>query len=569
MRSARRPSALGCVIIIICVVLSVLIEGADAQNDTFTQNGSWSCQYPIVVPPSQYTCPTVLFPKAFGIAPNVTFVNTSTSGGGRGVKFTVTAEGFTPIVDRPEPPCTNKMVGRPGHGGRVTCVPFGGAFPAGGASGDWIAVGPPLVNATVTPKYLVLTIIYAPPGMHGPKGTGTITYQQGSSVGTTTSASTSFKQAYTVSASADAGFFGSGGSNELTVGYSRSVTDKQSLDIKVSQTGGLKGQGSDMENGVDNDNDAIYLALSPKVNLQLAPSLVQWTFASPKDFVVTHVFVAWLKNPSLFQTEAPSIKRLLLDNGITEQDYADILKRDPLATVVAPPPDRYELRSSFDYVPPHPCDIQPLTTTLTFQREQTSTSEHAVTDEYDVGITHQDNVGFGSSDDGVTLTLKLSGKWTWTNESSVAHSSSTTDTASLAAGGPSCGYNGATRINAYFDKVYGTYAFREDNAGPALQGTITAAAPTMTISGVSTPSHGIATAEAAPAPIRSIEVRLVDATGHEQRTFTNAEGQWTFVGPLTFPVQVTANGVTQVYHAATPGAEINTQVISRDKFIRK
>jgi hypothetical protein len=41
------------------------------------------------------------------------------------------------------------------------------------------------------------------------------------------------------------------------------------------------------------------------------------------------------------------------------------------------------------------------------------------------------------------------------------------------------------------------------------------------------------------------------------------------MGPLTFPVTVTANGVTQVYRQVPPGNETKAQTIPRLKFIRE
>jgi hypothetical protein len=377
--------------------------------------------------------------------------------------------------------------------------------------------------------------------MKGPRGTGTITYQENSTVGTTTSASKSFKQAYSVSVSADGGYIFVSGGNELKLGWSRTITDKQSLDVKVSQTGGLRGQGSDTENGVNNDYDAIYLGLNPTINVQMAPSLVQWMFANPKDLLVTYVYVGWLKNPSLFQTDAPAVKKLLEDNGITEQDYPEILKRNPLAIgVTDPPADRYELQTGFSYVPPFPCDIHPLTSSLTFSRLSTSSTDRIVQDEYQVGLTHKDKVKFGSADDGLQVTLELSCAWTWTNQSSTGSSTSTMDTATLAAGGPSCGFDRASYIDVYFDKIYRTYAFRERKGAATLHGSIvSAAAPAMTMSIAS--GQSLAVAE-----VPATEVRLVDANGRQYRTFTNAKGEWNFMGTMAFPVTITANGVTGI-----------------------
>jgi len=504
-----------------------MISGStNAADNMLTQAGSWSC---VVLG----SCPFTPFPVGFGGIPKLVVFGCNYdshycySNNDRNKQIQLTSKGFLP---------SNGW---------------------NNESGIWIAIGPGFVNATVTPKYLVLTVIYAPPGMKG-RSPGTISYQENNAIGTNTSVSKSFKQGYAVSVSVDGGFLFDSGGNDLKVSYSRSVTDKESMDIKVSKTGGLKGQGSTSEDGVNNDNDAIYLALSPTVKVQMAPSLVEWTFANPREFNVTYVYVAWLKDPALFQATAPAIKQLLYDNGITERDYVDILKQNPLACskfnldgngalhcvpsvpTSVPPSDRYELQTSFAYVPPSNCSSQPLTETLTFQRQTTHVTEYIVQEEYSVAVTHRDTVEFGSEDDGLALTMSASGSWTWINQSASARSTGITDTATLAVGGPSCGFNRATHIDVYFDKIYKTYAFRERSGTPTLQGSIPV--PSAALAAISAaPTHQLTVAE-----IPGTEVKLVDAVGHEQRTFTNEKGEWKFMDPIMFPARITANGVTSV-----------------------
>jgi hypothetical protein len=434
--------------------------------------------------------------------------------------------------------------------------------------GSYIAIGPGSVPARVTPKYLVLTIIYAPPGMKGSKGTGVIAYQEDSTIGTTTSSTRSFKQGYTVSAEVNGGYLFTKGGNQLNVSYANTVTDKQSLDIKVSQQGGLQGKGADDKDGVNNDNDVIYVAINPTIDLQLAPSLVQWTFANSKDMLITHVYAAWLKDLDSFKKDAPAIKQMFDDAKFEEKDYKDILNRDPFAAGIPPDPKRYELRTGFDYVPPHPCQDQPLTKILTFRNQTTSTDEHIVQDEYQVDITHKDQAG---KDDVLSLKMELQGKWTWTNQSSTGSSISTAVTATLAAGAPNCGFYEANYIDVYYDKVYRTYAFVQRKELPSLQGKISVVSPPSITLTASAPDRAlsIAATEVAPAPTPATEVRLVDASGHERRTFANASGEWNFFGPLSFPVTVMANGITTVYRQALPGADVKPQTMQREKFIRE
>jgi hypothetical protein len=70
----------------------------------------------------------------------------------------------------------------------ATSQPYG--YTLGPAT--WTAAGPKLNWGTVTPSYLVLTVIYSPPGSKSSHGS-TFTYEANSTSGTTTSVSTTFK----------------------------------------------------------------------------------------------------------------------------------------------------------------------------------------------------------------------------------------------------------------------------------------------------------------------------------------------------------------------------------------
>jgi hypothetical protein len=62
---------------------------------------------------------------------------------------------------------------------------FGPCEPTGGSS-------PPPVTGTVTLKYKVLTVLYAPPGTNGGMSTSQVSYSSGSTTGSTTTATSSF-----------------------------------------------------------------------------------------------------------------------------------------------------------------------------------------------------------------------------------------------------------------------------------------------------------------------------------------------------------------------------------------
>jgi hypothetical protein len=251
---------------IISLALALLSQSARAEVDTFTQVGSFRCQ-PIRERPDSspsWKCPdNISFPEEFGAAPNVivSFSTLSPLGSGQtDVKAAnITNHGFKPVM--PGLPPT-------GPGGRLLPVDVGVG---------WVAVGPVLLRGTATAKYLVLSVIYAPPGTNGGHSSSSVAYSAGSTTGVTTSASQSFKAANALSFEGEGGFLGSGGGGGLSFEFSRSVTDTQALEIKKSVTSTIGPWPGPSQDGINHDEDVIYLALKPTINLALSSSSAAWS----------------------------------------------------------------------------------------------------------------------------------------------------------------------------------------------------------------------------------------------------------------------------------------------------
>ena len=193
------------------VSLPIFSQQALAGDDTFIQTGSFNC---LAAPNrKQVECapginPQISFPAPFGGVPQVavTFNKILPQGGASqpdagqapayGMNVTnVTTDGFTFGV----PPELN-----------TSSFYFG----------NWIAIGPrPAVPGRVKPRYVVLLVAYTPPGTNGGRSSSSVVYEAGSSVGSTTSVSKTFKQSYGIKAKADAGFLGNGGSTALSFSY--------------------------------------------------------------------------------------------------------------------------------------------------------------------------------------------------------------------------------------------------------------------------------------------------------------------------------------------------------------
>jgi hypothetical protein len=189
--------------IIVGLALWSLTGTVQAGSDTFTQIGTWSCCGPVTFPEQFASPPTVIVTVCVGT------VDTGTACFTEQIKK-VTATGFDPM-------------------GNVSPAKGWGI----GFNGTWIAVGPPNLPGTVTPSYLVLTIVYAPPGTNNGGGSkSNVEYAAGSTTGTTTTASQSFKFGNTVSAEGSGGVAGNTTGGGVSFSFSRSITDTQSLDIK-------------------------------------------------------------------------------------------------------------------------------------------------------------------------------------------------------------------------------------------------------------------------------------------------------------------------------------------------
>jgi hypothetical protein len=92
-----------------------------------------------------------------------------------------------------------------------------------------------VLEGAAVPRYLVLTIVYAPPGANGGRSQSSVEYSDGSTLGTKTSASQTFSTASSTSVGVSGGLLGGAGV-QASFDFSQSTTDTQSLEIKKSKT---------------------------------------------------------------------------------------------------------------------------------------------------------------------------------------------------------------------------------------------------------------------------------------------------------------------------------------------
>jgi len=398
---------------------------------------------------------------------------------------------------------------------------------------------PPPVTGTLNPKFYVLTVIYAPPGTNGGNSASSVTYAEGSTAGSTVSASDSFKQEYKISAGAEMNLDGFDTTAEASIGTSGSSTNSQSTEITFAKTTEINLPGPSVDD-IDHDHDKIYLLLSPTIQMtfyQTAPgqiSRVDWKLIGGK---TQFYFVGWLNN---HVPMPPEQLRTLQNAGITPQDYPTILKADPFASLgtvrirgsqgnsiatspATPDPQRFQYtNNSFPYEPPLTARDPQGTQKVTIAHTINQTSGVASQTEYSVGLNLQTGANIL---DLVKATLKSDNTWTWTDATATSTSNGKTESATIVVGGPAFGYQGTTdNIDIYLDTTYKTFLFWPVSSSSAsLSGTVLGAAGK---------------------PAAGVEVKVL-ANGVTHRTITDSRGQYRVFGRVSGPIKVQANGVTK------------------------
>lgn len=377
----------------------------------------------------------------------------------------------------------------------------------------------PVVHGSATPKYYILTVLYAPPGTAGGKSSSSVEYSNGSTTGSTVSSSSSFKTDTKVSASATGGIFAS-----ATVGASFGVSakegDSSKLEVKKSTTTTIKDAGPSVD-GIDHDRDIIYLLLNPKIDITISGKNVTWNLGHTGSTAdLQYVYVGWLKNPSQMP---PGLNQKFTSLGFTAADYQTILSADPFATGnTSIDQNRFaQTDTTFPYEPPYAQGETGPTMTFVQKNDLTSTQSHSYENSYSVGMSVGGEVGFTSL---FKTTLKVENNWTWTNSGDSSSSSTSSESATVTIGGPAFGYTGPTDMAVYYDTLYKTFMFHPMSVTTyKAKGTIKFKKGTAAI-------HR--------------EVFLY-AGGKRYRTFTNSRGEYHFPGQFTGTMDIEVKGLTK------------------------
>jgi Bacterial Ig-like domain (group 3)/Galactose oxidase, central domain len=410
----------------------------------------------------------------------------------------------------------------------ATEMPNGSVLLAGGVDYGSTLQGAEVFSTSISsgalfPKFMVLDVLYAPPGAGS-----TMTYTGATTVGTSTSTENTFANAKTDTVGVSFGFLNSGkkstGSVGIDVEWGHTFTQDgtSSFAFNTTTTDTLVVPGAVAANtaattkistGVDHEADIIRVWLNPATIYTLPPSssnTIIWDgFATnPNDpnvaagaMDIVSLTVSQLDGTSPIP---PELKAALDRNwdptssggagGLQPGDFRTILQRDPFATNTVlnnspafvnnptsyfdpniPVPDplasnQCSTRYNFDPVLGQTFAFgqlgstnQPFTQNYSLLTTTSNVNQNTTIDQYSVDRTDTLSIGPIPILPGVTLSLNFadSNMATWTNTlgSTKTNTSAVTQALSIKSPAPSDNYTGPTQMQIWQNKIYGTFMF--------------------------------------------------------------------------------------------------------------
>ncbi|MBI1753550.1 MAG: hypothetical protein HY014_16210 [Acidobacteria bacterium] len=326
------------------------------------------------------------------------------------------------------------------------------------------------VKGAIYPKYQILSLVYAPPG---PKSA--VTYGTSSSIGSKNSTSETIGRATNYNFNLNALVAGASFSANWKTQIENSSSTTITSSTNFSET--YPGPQNAAE-GLNHDYDCFIIWLNPKYYINSTShfngsgngtsfwyqnySSVNYDErdpAGPGDII--KLYVKWLKNPTLIQTEAPGVWTAIQrtwagqDGELNGVDFAAILGRNPYWNGSSSTVDKTRFDLQFNQVllyEPPAGGGQPSSQNLSLGGQTTSTLGQTATDSYSVSLQTGGSV-FGLIKYVSTNTWDFSYKWS----REISNSSGYSSTASIT--GPNTGYTGPVRFQVYKDNIFGTFMF--------------------------------------------------------------------------------------------------------------
>jgi hypothetical protein len=321
---------------------------------------------------------------------------------------------------------------------------------------------------SLNPQYYVLGVIYSPPGFTGNSSqASTVSYGNGSSFSHDTKVTSSFKEGVSVDASIEIPVL-----HETVLpltpggnyGYSTTTSTTNGLTVTKSATTTVSYPGNPVD-GIDHDQDEIYLWLNPRVSFAESGNSTLWTLGINPDtpagatMDVQFVKIGMLKGTLPMDT---GVANELAFHNITKAQYPALIAMDPFANGDTPiDTNRFVLTGqSFPYEKGAPSTQLALMGSTAHLSMTVATTENIV----GASLTAGNELTWGK--------LKITSTWTWTDSNSITDTNTTTENATVVVKGPSPSYAGSENIAVYFDTLYKTFMFQFINESPMLTGVV-------------------------------------------------------------------------------------------------
>jgi hypothetical protein len=338
-----------------------------------------------------------------------------------------------------------------------TRVPFpdGTACNVGGVDGTCSGGGcvtPP--TGKLYPKYVVLQVMYAPPG-----SASTVEYDQGQTFGTTLSTTNSWSATTELSVSTKASALDSV-SGEFTTTSSRTVGGSATDSIDLKSTTNASHQLFGFQDAIDHSIDEIWLWLNPELDASISGNTVTWYLATRPGITPTVVYVTprWLTGQDAMPV---GLLQNLQAANITPADYGQILAVDPFtggATSIDP--QRFMYLTTFPYEPPAINGQHPAIDTYSIDHATTQSTSATVSASYSVGFSMEGDADFLGL---VSSKIKVSNQLTFSHEASFGRSAGTSMHATASIEQPAYGYAGPILLRVYLDTLFNTFLFSLEN----------------------------------------------------------------------------------------------------------
>jgi hypothetical protein len=354
-----------------------------------------------------------------------------------------------PPLPPPRPTCNSCQTLKCAPNGPCTCVDN---------PREWL-------SGQLKPAFYVTHIVYAVPGR-----SSTLQYQQGDTVGSTTTITDSFKQGSSVSANFS-GFLGIGGGVRYSMGSDWGNTNVSSTDVSATMTTALRKAGQ--VDGIDHDDDEIWFVVNPVINLSVSPknscfseTKTTWSFAQAS-FIPFYLTVGELTGRrKIEQGVLDALNSWGIYNGGAYPAFPELLKAHPfpdgLKTDAPIDPTRFQLVGTFPYKPVGAPGYQPTVQTLILQRKTTTTN----TKTQDVSYRTSLGVTMGFDFEWfvkIHAVLGMDDTWSWTHSASLRTSKDSSIQNTVTIGQPAFGYSGPTVLRVYEDRIYKTYLTKLDS----------------------------------------------------------------------------------------------------------